>query len=411
MFRPYREILARPGALSFSAAGLVARLPISMVGIGIVLMVSELYGSYGMAGRVSAVFVVVQAICAPQLAKLIDRRGQAAVMRPALAVACTGLTALVLAAVAGAPEWALYLAAAVAASSIGSMGALVRARWGALLGTPRDLHTAYSLESALDEVAFIVGPVLATTLATAVAPWSALVVPILAAFVGGYWFLAQRATEPPPAPREPGVRTGTILSGSMVAVAGVFAAVGAIFGGIDVAVVAFAEEEGSKGAAGFVLAVFALGSLAAGLAYGARHWRSPLWARFTVGTCVLAAGVSTFFLVGSLPVLAVAGFVAGLAIAPTIITGNALVQAVVPPQRLTEGLTWLTAAMGIGVSVGSTGAGTAIDAYGSRGGFTAVAVAGAAAVLASLAGGPALRARTRAEEVRVPSAAEPPGAA
>ena len=82
MLRPYREILARPGALQFTLAGLIGRLPISMVGLGIVLMVSALYGSYGLAGRVSAVFVVVQALCSPQLAKLIDRYGQARVMRP-----------------------------------------------------------------------------------------------------------------------------------------------------------------------------------------------------------------------------------------------------------------------------------------------------------------------------------------
>ena len=83
MLSPYRDILTRPGALAFSASGVLARLPMSMVGIGIVLMVSALYGSYGLAGRVSAVYVIAQALCSPQLARFVDRYGQARVMRPA----------------------------------------------------------------------------------------------------------------------------------------------------------------------------------------------------------------------------------------------------------------------------------------------------------------------------------------
>jgi hypothetical protein len=73
MLQPYRDVLTRPGALAFSATGVLARLPMSMVGIGIVLMVSSIYGSYGLAGRVSAVYVIAQAICSPQLARLVDR--------------------------------------------------------------------------------------------------------------------------------------------------------------------------------------------------------------------------------------------------------------------------------------------------------------------------------------------------
>src|SRR5690625_6972678 len=90
-----------------------------MVGLGIVLMVSALYGSYGLAGRVSAVFVVVQALCSPQLAKLIDRYGQARVMRPSLAVACLSTSGLVVAAVGHAPEPVLYATAALGGATIG----------------------------------------------------------------------------------------------------------------------------------------------------------------------------------------------------------------------------------------------------------------------------------------------------
>ncbi len=392
MLRPYREILARPGALQFTLAGLIGRLPISMVGLGIVLMVSALYGSYGLAGRVSAVFVVVQALCSPQLAKLIDRYGQARVMRPSLAVACLSTSGLVVAAVGHAPEPVLYATAALGGATIGSIGSLVRARWSGVLSTPAQIHTAYSLESALDELTFVGGPVIATLLATSVTPWSALVVPIVAAAVGGYWLLSQRATEPAPTGRSRhGARTGPLLGPSFLALLVIFVAAGVVFGGIDVAVVAFTAERGVPGLAGPVLASVALGSLVAALGYGARPWASPLWLRLVAGTALLTAGTAGLLFVDSVPALAGVGFLAGFAIAPTVVNGNAFVQLLAPPQRLTEGFTWLSAAIGVGVSVGASVSGTLIDRYGSPGGFAVVSVAAGTALGVGLLAVPVLR--------------------
>jgi len=406
VLRPYRDILTKPGALAFSAAGVLARLPISMVGIGIVLMLTAEYGSYGLAGRVSAVYVIASAVCGPQLARFVDARGQARIMRPATVLAIFGLAALVVVATLGAhPAW-LYGTAVVAGAPAGSFGSLVRARWSYVLDDPRQLHTAYSLESALDEVVFVVGPVAATILATAVAPAAGLVVPIIALCVGGFLFLSLDSSEPPTVARAVDAagrkaRQGSVMrAAGMRVLAAVFVAMGAIFGATDVATVAFAQEHGSKGSAGFVLAAFALGSMLSGLAYGARHWAAPLWKRFAVGVVTLAAGVSLFFLPGSIPALALVMFVTGFAIAPTLINGNGLVQYCVPAGRLTEGLTWVSTSLGIGVSFGSSIAGMAIDDRGSRGGFAVVGVAAAFAVVATLASLRTLRAGSHAAPVQ-----------
>ncbi|MFC8190154.1 MFS transporter [Cellulomonas sp. NPDC057328] len=408
MLQTYRDVLARPGALGFSSTGVVARLPMSMVGIGIVLMVEALYGSYGLAGRVSAVFVVAQAVCSPQIARLVDRHGQARVMRPAVLVSAAGIVLLVVAATSRAhPVW-LYVSAVLAGATIGSFGALVRARWTHALGDdPRRVHTAFSLESALDELVFVVGPVLATLLATSVAPAAGLVVPVVAMVLGGLAFLAQRRTEPPPTGTLPAAerpRGSVLRSPGMVVLVVVFVAMGAIFGATDVSTVAFAEEVGRPGLAGPVLAVFALGSLLSGLLYGARHWTSPLHRRFALGVIALAVGVCAFFLAQSLAVLAIVMFVVGFAIAPSLVNGNALVQGLVPAGRLTEGLTWVSTALGVGVSVGSSVAGARIDAGGAHAGFLVVVVSGAAALVATLVALPVLRPRpgatAPAEDVR-----------
>lgn len=387
MLQPYRDVLTRPGALAFSATGVLARLPMSMVGIGIVLMISSLYGSYGLAGRVSAVYVIAQALCSPQLARLVDRHGQGRIMRPAVALAAVGLVGLVVAATTEAHEAWLYVAAVVTGAGIGSFGSLVRARWARVLGAdPHRMHTAYSLESALDELVFIVGPVLATLLATGVAPTAGLIVPLVAMLVGGYWFLSLRRTEPPPAPAGSPRPKGSVLrKPGMVVLAIVFVAMGSIFGATDVATVAFAEESGAKGMAGVILAIFALGSLISGLLYGTRVWKRPLYLRFATGMVALAVGVCFFFLVQSLAVLAAVMFVTGFAIAPTLINGNGLVQDLVPRERLTEGLTWVGTSLGVGVSIGSSVAGAQIDVNGSHAGFLVVVVSAGAAVVATLA--------------------------
>ena len=360
--------------------------------------VSEIYGSYGLAGQITAVYVITHSICSPLIARLVDRHGQARVMRPAITVATVGILGFVVAILVEAhPSW-LFVVAVVTGGSIGSIGALVRARWTHVLPDPRAVHTAYSLESALDELVFVVGPVVATVMATNVAPTAGLWLPAAALLVGGHLLFAQHATEPVVAERAPGQRLPNVLRyRGMVVLSVVFAGIGSIFGATDVATVAFAEEQGAKSSAGVVLAVFALGSMLSGLAYGVRHWLSPLPRRFAIGVVALGVGVSLFFLVTSLPMLAAVMFVTGFSIAPTIINGNGMVQELVPHSQLTEGLTWVGTALGVGVSVGASVGGSAIDAIGSRGGFLTVIGSAGLAVVATFAAMPTLRVETRVD--------------
>ena len=392
MLRPYRDLFARPGAVAFSAAALIARVPMATVGIAIVLVVSARYGSYGLAGRVSAALVVTVAATGPWLARLVDRHGQARVLRPALATSCVGLVVLAVATTAHAhPAW-LYVGAVLGGCG-GNVGALVRTRWShALADEPHLVHTAFSLESALDEVVFVVGPVLATVLATGAVPQLGFLVPCAAVLVGGAWFVAQHRTEPPVAAHG-AVRSG----GSVLRLRGVglllvaFVGTGVIFGATDVATVAFAAEQGHKSAAGTVLAVFAAGSMTSGFLYGARHWRAGQARRFATAVVLLALGVCLFLLVGSLGALAGTMFVVGFAISPSIIAGNGLMQELVPGTRLTEGLTWIGTAITFGASVGSAAAGARIDVAGSRGGYQLIVAVALALVAVVALAYPALR--------------------
>ena len=417
MTASYSTILARPGARAFSSAGLIARFPMSMVGISTILAVEDLYGSYTAAGLVSAANFVALAVGAPVLARCVDRYGQSRVMLPALIVSSMSLAGLAVAATAHAHLAVLAVLAALAGGLAGSMGSLVRARWTAILTRPEDIHAAFSLEAALDEIAFILGPVLATSLCTtsALPVSSGWMTCLVMQVVGGLWFLSQRATEPVPHPRRPqqaaenaeeaeeaeeaardsaretAGRRPVLRYGAVTAVITVFLLLGVMFGANDVAAVAFATEAGHKSASGLVLAVWGVGSFAAALVYGSRTWGWPLWKQLLAGMVALAMGTSSFSLAPNLVVLSVLALMTGLAIAPTLTSGNNIVQVTVAPSQLTEGLAWVSTALNVGVSVGSLLAGQAVDADGARAGYLTVAAFAWTTVLAGIVSLPALR--------------------
>lgn len=399
MLSPYRDVLSVPGARVFALSGLLARLPIAMLGIGIVLLVEAATGSYGVAGAVAAVFGVVQAVATPVVARAVDRFGQARVMRPAIAVHVAGLLLMVAAAQTGSPLWAFFATAVLTGATIGSIGALVRARWSyALAGDPRAaarLHTAYSLESVLDEVVFIAGPLLITLLAIQVSPSAGLLAAAVAVAVGGAVLLAHRSSEPPVAGGRAEAGTAVLSVPGVPVLVLAFVCVGGIFGSVEVLAIAFTDERGAPGAAGWVLAAFALGSLLAGVGYGAVHWQSPAGRRFVVGVLLLAVGVVPVMLVERVSLLVVVVFVAGFAISPMLISGNALVAELVAPSRLTEGLAWVSTALGVGVSAGSALSGALVDAVGAHRAFVVPVAAGALAAFVALLGSRRLAAPPR----------------
>ncbi|MYV38860.1 MFS transporter [Streptomyces sp. SID1328] len=382
---PYRALFTEPGTKSFSAAGLVGRMPLSMMGIGVVTMISQLTGRYGLAGALSATMALSAAVLGPQISRLVDRHGQRRVLRPATLVALAAGAGLLLAAHFGWPDWTLF-AFAAGVGAVPSLGAMIRSRWAALYaGDPR-LHTAYSFESVVDEVCFIIGPILSIGLSTA---WFPEAGPLLAACflaVGVFWLTAQHGTEPVPHPREDHSTGSALRSPGLQVLVVTFVATGAIFGAIDVVTVAFADERGHKGAASVVLALYAAGSCVAGLVFGLLRFSGPAQRRWLLGVGAMAMSMIPLLLVGNLALLAAALFVAGLSIAPTMITTMSLIEKHVPRANLTEGMTWVSTGLAVGVALGSAMAGWVIDAAGARAGYGVPVAAGAAAVVVGFLG-------------------------
>ncbi|WP_440064349.1 MFS transporter [Streptosporangium sp. OZ121] len=364
MVGPYRGLFSTPGVKGFVVAGFFGRMPMSMLGIGIILLIKALTGSYATAGAVAATVSVSLAVAAPLSGRLVDRFGQARVVIPLTLTHGATLAGMMLCAHHGAPRWTLFATGVVVGATAPSLGSLVRARWSHLLAGSARLHTAFSFESVADEVIFVAGPALVTALATMINPYAGLIVALTCTVVGSIAFALQRGTEPPVRPRETGSGTPITIPG-VALMSGAFLAMGAVFGSVDLITVAFAEERGAKAAAGLLLASFAGGSLVSGLWYGARRWSIPLSSRFVRSLAVFAAGLTPIMLIGDIRLMAGALFLAGLAISPTIITGYSLTEQLVPAGLLTEGMSWISTSVGFGVAIGAWAGGRLTDAFGA----------------------------------------------
>lgn len=385
MANPYRELLTTPGVMGLVIASSIARLPQAMIGIGIITMLVQQTGLYWLAGSVAGTFTLANALVGPQVSKLVDQRGQSRVLPLVTTFSIGMLLALIVAVSMRAPTPLLFILAALA-GTMPSMPAMIRARWTQLFRGKPQLHTAFSLDTVLTELAFIIGPPLAIGLSVSFFAEAGPLVAVLLLVIGVSAFLLQKQTEPK-------VVVGTRKStGSTLLIPGVrtivlaLLAMGVIGGSIDVAVVAFANAQDWPASASFILAAYALGSMIAGLTFGALKVSLSIEKQFFVG--VLITAVTAVLPIFSPDVYILSGmlFVAGMSFAPTMVVVMNLGTIIVPPSRITEGLTWMTTGISIGVALGGVLAGLVIDAYGARAGFGVAIGAGLVMVVIVLLG-------------------------
>jgi MFS family permease len=383
--RPYQEVLSDRRAVAFSLAGFVARLPMSMTGIGIVLLVSLTTGSFALAGLLTGATTVAAAVVAPLWGRATDRVGQARVLMLTVVINVVSVALLVTAIELAWPLAVSFTAAIGVGIGFSMAGSAVRARWTLLLNGSPLLHTAYALEAMLDEVVFIIGPVLVTFLATALHPALGVSVSAIIGLIGAVALAGQRSSQPPTRSTPHGHAGSSRLPWRvLLPVAIASSALGMVFGGMEVNIVAFAKEAGVLPYAGLILVAWSFGSLVAGAVTGAITWRSSPAKRFRVSASLLALSLLPLPFVDHPLGVALLLIISGMAIAPTLIATIGVIQSAVDQSRLTEALAWNSTGMVAGVAVGAAAVGYVIDSSGAQAGFVAVATAGLLLTLSAL---------------------------
>ncbi|MPZ39240.1 MAG: MFS transporter [Rhizobiales bacterium] len=376
----YREIFRAPGTKGFAAAGFVARLPIAMAPIGIVTMLSQTRGEYWLAGAVAAAFTLTNAFAAPQISRLVDRFGQSQLLTPTAAVSVLAFGALMLATRLDWPAWTLF-ASALLAAAMPSIPAMVRARWTEIFRDRPELNTAFAFESVADELVYIAGASLSVGLSVAVFPEAGLLASTVLLAAGMAAFVLQRGTEPMARTAQTGARRSAIALRPVQLVTAALVFVGAIFATAEISTVALTRELGQPDAASLVIGVYAIGSFVVGLILGALNLKAPLQRQLLAALSVVLLTTLPLLLVGSVPGLAGAIFLSGVAISPTFITAFGLIERRVPPEVLTEGVTWVMTGIGIGMALGAFVSGLVVDTFGPRSGFWVSVTAASLALL------------------------------
>ena len=383
----YSAVLRGHGTAVPLVASVVGRLSLGMTGLALLLLVKDATGSYASAGLVSACYALAFGVFGPSRARSADRRGPVRVLLLTAVLHPLALVVLVLVAAADLPTWALVPPAVVGGATVPPLGPVMRAIWGALLEGPLRA-TAYSLESVVIELCFVLGPLLTALLAATISPTAAVLASAALAVAGSLWMAATpvvRAVVPVEAVTSG--RAGPLASPAVRALLLTVVGIGVGFGAIEVALPAYVEVEGARpAAAGILLAVWSLGSIVGGLVYGGLHLVTPHRRQLPVLVAALAVGTVLPLLAGGPVLMGLALFAYGLAIAPFTACNAVLLGEAAPPGTVTEAFAWSSSMIFGGAALGSGVAGVLVERSGPTAGLAVTAVAGGLSLVAAISG-------------------------
>jgi MFS family permease len=384
MLARYRSVLSIPGCARVFATALVGRLPQGMSSLAILLLVRAATHSYPAAGIAVGALAFATAAGSPLQGRLVDRYGRPRVLVPAAFGQAGLLVALVLAAAAGAGAVALVVLAAAAGSLSPAIAPSVRALLGEVTGSREVRETAYALDSVIQELIWVTGPLIVAVVVAFASPSGALLLGAVFCVVGTTLFVrSPMARRPRPAERHP--RTKAALANPELRVLlSPMVLMGASLGAIEVGLPSLALSAGSRPSSGLLLALWSVGSVTGGLWYGSRSWRAPLAERYRMLTVATVISTAPLIAARTIPEGMICALLAGLTIAPAFSCLYALVGRVVSPGAETEAFTWAASALIVGIAIGSALAGGAIDTAGVSGPFVLSCLASGVTALLAL---------------------------
>jgi MFS family permease len=395
-----RALVRRPYALRMLLSALVGRLPEAMVPLALLLLARAEHGSYATAGALAGAFAVGAAIGGPLAGRAIDRLGQPAVLVAVAVARSAALAAIVLTAPSSLAAAAVLAAAAGALTP--PLEPALRALWPDLAGDDEHaLHAAYELDAGAQELIFVTGPLLVALAVAIGSPATALNLASAVGLLGTLAFaLAPPARRWRAASRAAGRWTAAVRAPEVGLLLALGVLAGAATGMVNVTATAFAERTlGDRDLAGWLLAAWAVGALAGGLAAAARRWTLPTEQRLTRLLVLFGLAFAPALLARSTGTMAAALALSGAFLAPTLACIFVLTGTRALAGTVTETFAWLTTSFLIGSAAGAAVGGTLT---GGGAGVRGFAVAGA--IVLAGAGLWQLRRTPTAAGGRVPAA-------
>lgn len=380
MLTPYRRLLATPGALAFSIPGMIARLPIAMTYLSVTFIVIHETDSYTLAGTISTGAALINAAFSPIWSRKADQLGQAKVLRFTIPAYISFGLLFIFTITHKAPTFIWMSFIFIAEAFLPNIGGLVRRRWLHTLeesegGRPL-INTAYSFEALVDEIVFVIGPLVASAAAISIAPQAGMYFAFSFMSVGTGLYILQKKSEPPPHPKVEGEkRTAVLAIPHVQAVFVMYIFLGACFMSTTLSTIAFADQHGAKSSTGLLLAIWSAGSGVAAVINGAIKWKMTDGQKFVYLIFIMIFATIPLLFSHTLLVLGIVLFLNGFGIAPIIISGYAIVEKSVPAAKVTEAFAWVIAGLQIGNALPGPLTGYMIDNYGADKSFIVPVIA------------------------------------
>jgi MFS family permease len=375
----YRALLTTPGARIPVVTALLARLPVAMVGLSLLLYVQRTTGSFATAGLVSAGVLTGVAVGSVGQGRLMDRLGPC---RPLLVTSVLfgcAVMAGVIAVESHAPTAVMVALAVAIGMTQPAVSSASRALWTRLLPPGSARTAAYTYEAISMEVFFILGPAIAGLLV--VAPWAGtgVVAGSVCMLIGGIGFAlapvvrGQRGSAPTGAG---GRLLGALSTPGMRTVAIAAFGFGLTIGFIEVAVPAAATQAGHAPYGGLMLALLSASSVVFGILYATRPWPRSLALRMPVLLAGFALLIAPLAIPSGLLGLALLLLVTGMLITPQATAHSAVLELVAPSGTVTEAFGWVITSVTFGLAIGQSTSGVLVEHAGFRWAFLASSVGG-----------------------------------
>ncbi|MET9710798.1 MFS transporter [Nocardiopsis alba] len=363
----YRAVMRVTGAYRFLIPALLGRSSYGLVSLALVLSVVHATGSYSHVGVVVGVFGATVAALSPLRARLIDRHGPCAALPPMAALFALALLGLAVTTWSGGAGLGVLVAlAAMAGACAPPLGPVTRSLWSHLIADRSLLQRAYSLDTVVEELIFLGGPLLLGALLPWGPPPIGLVVGALLVSTGTWGLvtspvarsMSRRSPESRSAPA-PGtdVTPRPVARGGLLTAVALSGAAGLALGATGLINVAFAEQHGRVEAVVFLETLQTTGGVVGGLIYGAVSWRAGTRARLVLTSLALGGGVAAAAFAPDVAALSAVLFVVGVVGAPLITTSYLLADESVTADRRTRAGNWVNTAYNAGSSVGGAAIG------------------------------------------------------